>query len=86
MIGSDNLLETYDGIILGSTTIGAAYRNKSWISEVTDLISLDGSFDGSNESKTVGLLFGEAFGSDERTVLLTSDGDLDAAKYGMLEG
>ena len=34
----------------------------------------------------MGLLFGEALGSDDRTVLESSEGDLDADKDVMLEG
>ena len=34
----------------------------------------------------MGLLFGEALGSDEGTVLRRSDGDLEETKDGMLEG
>ena len=48
--------------------------------------SIDGSFDCSNEVKPVGLLFGEALGSDDGTVLGRSDGALEETKDGMLEG
>ena len=79
VLGSDNILGTDDCIILGSTTLGDADRNTIRIDEGTYLVSLDGSFDGSNEGKPVGLLFGEALGLDDRNVLGTSDGALDAA-------
>ena len=45
-----------------------------------------GSFDGYNEGKPVGLLFGESLGSDDRTVLRTSDAALDTAKEVMIDG
>ena len=43
MLGSNNILGTDDGIILGSTKIGAADINTIGISEGTDLGSPDGS-------------------------------------------
>ena len=58
MPGSDNILGTDDGIIIGSTTLVAAYRNKIGTDEVTDTVTIYGSFYGSNEGKLVGLLFG----------------------------
>ena len=58
VLGSDNVLGNDDGIILGSTTIGAADRNTIGLDEGTDMSNLDISFDGSIEGKPVGLLFG----------------------------
>ena len=84
MLGSDNIMRTVDGIILGFTTIGAADINTIGIDEGTDMVTLDGSIDGSNEGKSVGLLFGEALGLYNRTVLGPSYGASDAAKNGTL--
>ena len=57
MIGSDNRIGPDDGIILGSTKIGAADINTIGISEGTDLGSPDGSglFDGKELGWFVGL-------------------------------
>ena len=85
VLGSDHILGNDDGIILGSTTLGDADRNKIGLDEGTDLCYPDGSFDGSNEGKPVVFLFGELLGSDDRTVLGLSCGDLDAAKYSIFE-
>ena len=43
MLGSDNILGTDDGIILGNTTLGAADRSIIGISEGTDMGSPYGS-------------------------------------------
>ena len=83
-----------DGIILGSndgeilvSTLGAADRNKIGIDEGTFMGSPYGSFDCSNEVKPVGLLFGEAIGSDEeKNVPGLSGSALEEAKDVMLEG
>ena len=58
MLGSDNILGTDDGIILGYTTIGAADRNIIGISEGTNMGSPDGSglLDGKDLGWFVGLL------------------------------
>ena len=85
MLGSYNIIGTDDGIIIRSTTLGDTDINTIGIDEGTDLGSPDGFLDGSNEGKSVGLLFGEAFGLYDRTVLGSSDGALDAAKDVMLE-
>ena len=79
------ILGCTDGEVLGST-LGSADRNTIGIDEGTDMDSIDGSFDGSNEVKLVGLLFGEALVSDDGTVLGRSDGALEETKDGMLEG
>ena len=84
MLGSDNIIGTDDGIIIRSTTLGEADINTIGIDEGTDMVTLDGSFDGSNEGKSVGLLFGEALGLYNRTVLGPSYGASDAAKNGTL--
>ena len=54
-------------------------ETQSGFTKETDMVTLDGSIDGSNEGKPVGLLFGEALVLDDRNVLGTSDGALDAA-------
>ena len=48
MVGYDNILGTDDGIIIGSTALGAADRNTIIFYERTDLGSPDICFDGSN--------------------------------------
>ena len=83
--GDDIIFGSTDGEPLGSTTLGAADRNIKVIVGGTDMGYPDGSFDGSNEDKPVGMLFGESLGSYDRNVLGPSDGALEAAKYGMLE-
>ena len=48
MIGYDNIIGTYDGIIIRSTTLGEADINTIGIYEGNVMGSPDGSFDGSN--------------------------------------
>ena len=84
--GDDIIFGSTDGEPLGSTILGYADRNTKVIVGGNDLGYPDGSFDGSNEGKPVGVLFGESLGSYDRTVLGPSDGSLEAAKYGMFEG
>ena len=60
--GDGIILGSNDGEPLGSTTLGAADRNTIWIVGGNNLGYPDGSFDGSNEGKHLGLLFGEALG------------------------
>ena len=80
-------------IILGCTdgelfvsTLGSADRNTIGLDEGTDLGSSYVFFDGSNKVKPVGLLFGEAFGSDNKSVLGRLCDALEKAKDSMLEG
>ena len=79
------ILSCTDGELLVST-LGDVDRNTIGLDKGTDLGSPDGSFDGSNELKPVGLLFGEALGSDDGTVLGRSYGTLEETIDGMLEG
>ena len=60
--GDGTILGSNDGELLGYITLGYADRNTIWIVGGNDLGSPDGSFDGSNEGKPVGLLFGEELG------------------------
>ena len=61
MIGSDNVLGTYDGIILGSTTLGATDRNTIGIYEGTDMGSPYGS--GLLDGKDLGCFVGISYRS-----------------------
>ena len=60
--GDGIILVSNDCEPLGSTTLGAADRNTIWIVGENDLGYPDGSFDGLNEGKPVGLLFCEELG------------------------
>ena len=53
--GDGIILGCTDGELLGST-LGYVDRNTIGIDEGTDLVSPDGSFDGSNEGKTCGFV------------------------------
>ena len=69
--GEGIILVSTEGEPLGSTTLGYADRNTILIVGGNDMGYPDGSFDGYNEGKPVGMLFGEALGSDDRNLTET---------------
>ena len=82
MIGTDDgiILGSIDGELCGSTN-GAADGITLRIDERTELVSLYGSFDGSNECFPEVLLLGDSIGSDDKT----SPGSFDVSNDGVLE-
>ena len=70
------VLGLYEGIKLGCTyikmrgiIIGIVNGFTLWCDDEKELVSLDGSYDGSHEVKIYGLLFGDSFGSTYSKVL-----------------
>ena len=75
VLGSDEgiKLESTDGKVLG-TILGDVYAITLGLNIVSELVSLAGSFDGSNYCKLEGLLLGESLVSTDGKVLVSDEG------------